>query len=54
MVRFIFRARVSTHGVSVKFGVAIWNAYVRSILEERSTRCRCEDNIKKGTALGVC
>ena len=46
----------STHGVSVsaKFGVGIWNGYVRSMLEEKSTRRRCEDNIKMNTALGVC
>jgi hypothetical protein len=44
----------STHGVSVKFGLGIWNGYLRSMLEEKSTRRRCEDNIKMDTALGVC
>jgi hypothetical protein len=44
----------STYGGSVKFSVGIWNRYVRSILEEKSTRRRCEDNIKMHTTLGVC
>ena len=32
----------------------MWNGYVRSMLEEKSTRRRCEDDIKVDTALGVC